>query len=199
MNLFYIYQREKGKGIQKVDELFYRKVAEQISKLQRIIEKVKDIDTEELKKLRIELENLRMLIKDIYDMREKKIVELALISSRLGTESEEIEKLSIEEKILYRIIHNTLLSFRKYILEKVLQGEKPDLENLGKELNKMIKTVGLPKERNVKAVRIVKEISEFVGTDLETYGPYKPEEIVTLPKDVAEMLINSGFAEEIRI
>ncbi len=200
MNLFSIYQKEKNlRSIQKLDELFYRKVADQISRLNRIIEKVKEIDTEELKKLRIELENLKLLIRDIYDLREKKILELALITSRLKSESEDIDKLTIEEKVLYKILFNTLLAFRKYVLESVLSGEKPKLEELGKELNKILKASGLPKERNVKVVRIVKEISEFVGTDLQTYGPYKPEEIVTLPKDVAEMLINSGFAEEIRI
>lgn len=36
---------------------------------------------------------------------------------------------------------------------------------------------------------------EFLGTDLERYGPYDNGEIVEVPEDNAEILVNRGSAE----
>ncbi|MFB6291860.1 MAG: hypothetical protein ABEI58_00535, partial [Candidatus Nanohaloarchaea archaeon] len=45
-------------------------------------------------------------------------------------------------------------------------------------------------------VEITSEVPEFMGTDLETYGPFEEGEEAEVPKENAEILINRGNAEK---
>ena len=47
-------------------------------------------------------------------------------------------------------------------------------------------------------LRFVKEFDEIVGVDLEKYGPFKPEDIATIPNENAQALISNGIALKIR-
>jgi DNA replication factor GINS len=47
-------------------------------------------------------------------------------------------------------------------------------------------------------LRFVKEFDEIVGVDLEKYGPFKPEDIATIPNGNAQALISNGIALKIR-
>lgn len=46
-------------------------------------------------------------------------------------------------------------------------------------------------------VKIVSQVPEFMGTDLETYGPFEEGEEAQIPEDNAEILVNRGNAEMI--
>ena len=46
-------------------------------------------------------------------------------------------------------------------------------------------------------VRFLQEIPAIVGSDMKTYGPFKPEDIATLPVENAKALIKQGVAEEV--
>ena len=46
-------------------------------------------------------------------------------------------------------------------------------------------------------VRFVQEIPAIVGSDMKTYGPFKPEDIATLPTENARILIKRGVAVEV--
>jgi DNA replication factor GINS len=48
-------------------------------------------------------------------------------------------------------------------------------------------------------VRLLKEIPEIVGADMKTYGPFKPEDVATVPKENAKTLIKQGLAVEVEI
>ena len=48
-------------------------------------------------------------------------------------------------------------------------------------------------------VRFVKEFDEIVGVDLEKYGPFKPEDIATIPNENAQALISNGIVLKVRI
>ena len=50
-----------------------------------------------------------------------------------------------------------------------------------------------------RKVRITAErgCPEFKGTDLENYGPFDQGDVVDLPKDNAEILVNRDTAEEV--
>lgn len=51
-------------------------------------------------------------------------------------------------------------------------------------------------QEGYEIVKILAEVPEFMGTDLETYGPFDEGEEVELPEDNAEILINRGNAEQ---
>ncbi len=52
---------------------------------------------------------------------------------------------------------------------------------------------------NYMTIRMVQDAGEFVGLDLRTYGPFKKEDVVYMPKEHAEILINDGKAKRIII
>lgn len=59
------------------------------------------------------------------------------------------------------------------------------------------KTEAPPPATDVVSVRIVKAIPEIVGSDSNSYGPFKEDDVVELPRDNAEILVKKGFAESI--
>lgn len=52
-------------------------------------------------------------------------------------------------------------------------------------------------EEGYSHVKIVSEVPEFMGTDLETYGPFEEGDEAEIPDDNAEILVNRGNAEEL--
>ena len=105
--------------------------------------------------------------------------------SKLPTTSYSI--LSDEEKFV--IDSNDEMNERKdMIISGIINGKSKFLEN----------TSTKHKTKPV-TVRFVKEFDEIVGVDLEKYGPFKPEDIATIPNENAQALISNGIALKIRI
>lgn len=50
----------------------------------------------------------------------------------------------------------------------------------------------------LKLLRIIENVPQFVGTDLEVYGPFMPEDVANIPSDVANLLVETGSAEEMK-
>lgn len=50
-------------------------------------------------------------------------------------------------------------------------------------------------EDGYKLVKTTSEVPEFMGTDLEAYGPFEEGEKIEIPGDNAEILVNRGNAE----
>jgi len=48
-------------------------------------------------------------------------------------------------------------------------------------------------------VRFLQDIPEIVGTDLRIYGPYKKEDVGSLPGENAHALIKQGAAKPIEV
>ncbi len=48
-----------------------------------------------------------------------------------------------------------------------------------------------------KLVRFLHPVPRFVGRELEVYGPFDHEDMANLPKEIAEVLIAKGRAEEV--
>ena len=46
-------------------------------------------------------------------------------------------------------------------------------------------------------VRFVQDVPQIIGVDLKTHGPFKAEDIASLPKENAEALIKQGLARTI--
>ena len=72
------------------------------------------------------------------------------------------------------------------ILSATINGKSKFLESISR--NHKTKTVVL---------RFLKEVDEIVGVDLEKYGPFKPEDIATLPYENAQALVTKKIATKI--
>ena len=65
--------------------------------------------------------------------------------------------------------------------------------------SKFLETTSTKHKTKPITVRFIKEFDEIVGVDLEKYGPFKPEDIATIPNENAQALISNGIALKVRI
>ncbi len=73
------------------------------------------------------------------------------------------------------------------ILSATINGKSKFLESLAQ--NHKTKKI---------AIRFLKEVDEIVGADLEKYGPFKTEDIATIPYENAQALIIKNAATKVR-
>ena len=136
-----------------------------------------------------------------YDGIEKKTKNQIISTATNLTElliNRRLEKIFTSSKISYRILtdeekfivdSNDEMNERKnMILSGILNGKSKFLEITSTKHK--IKPV---------TVRFVKEFDEIVGVDLEKYGPFKPEDVATIPNENAQALISNGIVLKVRI
>lgn len=97
---------------------------------------------------------------------------------------------------------NNLLDEEKYILD----GEEEIRERTDMILNatlngksKLLESISQNHKSKSVVVRFLKEVDQIVGADLEKYGPFKSEDVATIPYENAQALIAKNIATKIRI
>jgi DNA replication factor GINS len=76
---------------------------------------------------------------------------------------------------------------KEMILSATINGKSKFLESLSQN-HKTKKIV----------IRFLNEVDEIVGADLEKYGPFKTEDIATIPYENAQALIAKNIATKVR-
>jgi len=197
--LYELLRREKLKPeLQKLDESFFKDIINYLQEKKAILESQESKESVftkiEAEKTKRQIVNILKIITELYEKRENKILQLALINSRTKAENKIPEMLK-EEKELYKSILNDLSKFRKDILHNILETKEPEISK--SEKPKEIKRPQKP-ENSTKLIRFLNELPKFVGTDLKVYGPFDKEDVAHLPKEIANLLIKKEKAEEIK-
>jgi len=194
----------------------------------------------------LELEGMKKTLEDVLEMRERKILLMALHSARGA--SAPINLLPEEKKFFDNLLSN-IIGLRKDLLDDIMQGrlkvpkeeikqklpQRPPQKSMYKEKiiekkPESIKTeyiepvkpqvkaevkeptqTSLPEESKEKRLKngelpltqagrmkvtFLKELPAFMATDSKAYGPVKPGDILDLPEDVAQFLINKKDAKK---
>ena len=81
--------------------------------------------------------------------------------------------------------------------EEPTQMEEVTEENEVKEETEEDDEDSFDPEEGYEIVEITSEVPEFMGTDLEAYGPFEEGEQAEIPEDNAEILVNRGNAEQL--
>ena len=190
--LYETLRKEKyKKELQHIDKNFFKQVANYIQEKQEILKAQQEresIFSAQIQNTRKQIENAQKILKELYERRETKIIQLALFSSRTSRDTLETAEMLEEEVEFYRKIIKNLNYYRESILYDIIRG------NYIKNKPKEIKTQEMSKNE-LKTVRITKEMPKFVGEDMTTYGPFKEEDIANLPSEIAELLIKNQRAE----
>ena len=121
-----------------------------------------------------EFTNLKRVIEEIFLMREKKVLNKALIAAHTKEVSE--EKMAHQEKETFRKLLRILEEH--FDMQDSFFGDKEK------------------KESQLVSVKILKDVPTFVGTDMKEYGPFSEGLIVDLPAKVARLFITRKIAEE---
>ncbi len=64
---------------------------------------------------------------------------------------------------------------------------------------KLLESISKKHKTKPVVVRFIKEMDEMVGADLEKYGPFKTEDIATIPYENAKALISKNIAVKVRL
>jgi len=196
--LYDLLRREKTRQeIQKLDENFYKDLAKYISEKRDILgsqkQKQSVFTEQEIKKTQNQIDSILKIIRELYEIRENKIIQMALINSRTKSENNTVINLVPEEEGFYELVIKGLNQFRSNILHSVQNSNPPTM--IKKEEPKDIKRDEKP--QNIKFIRFTETVPKFVGSDLQVYGPFEKEDVASLPTNIVSLLIKNNRAEEI--
>ncbi|MFH1642109.1 MAG: hypothetical protein ABIC04_04365 [Nanoarchaeota archaeon] len=191
--LFEILRREKDRlELQKLDNKFYSNVVGYLIDKQKLADQETQDQLSD-KKATKQLENLKKILKELYDRREKKIMTMALDKTKTNSDLIDGTVLLEEEKGLFGSLVNDLKSCREDVLLRILKSELPAKdEPVIEEKSKK------EPEKTTRLIRLKHSIPKFVGLEGEEFGPFEEEDMASLPTKIAEVLINKGRAEEIK-
>jgi DNA replication factor GINS len=139
----------------------------------RMLDK-KTLKTNLLKK---EMQNASVMIQRLIQTRHRKI-----IAKMAKGEDVVQDALTPEEATIYSKVSpfsGTIHSFAKEIVRG--QAPRPKIDT----------------ERKRAALRFLKEIPGVIGADMKTYGPFKIEDVATMPAENARILMKQGLAEKL--
>ena len=202
-SLYELLRREKSRPeIQELDKNFFADVISYIKEKDSILASQKSKDSifaqQEIEKTKKQVENIQKIVRELYEKREGKILQLALLASRTSPQNLNLHSLLAEEKELYETMIESLSLFKKDILNNLLEAKTPVITKKQENQSK-------PKDINItikgtqtKLVRILHPLPKFLGSDLEVYGPFEQEDAVNLPEKIAEILIENKRAKEIK-
>jgi DNA replication factor GINS len=175
--LYEAWKKEKETlEIQRLPNNFYAKIAAYIQKMKKE-NRMLDKKTTKAKLLEIEVKNVKIMLSELLQRRYHKFLKKIL-------DKETIPKESLTEK------------------EKKLYGEVLPLAEAYKNFSKAILRGNLSKnekntKKNMMILRFIQEIPTLVGSDMQNYGPFAPEDIANLPTENARLLIKKEAAVEV--
>ncbi len=142
---------KKREDLQKLEGTFFIDVVMYLKEKQALLES-KQKSTElfaigDREKLEYELRSIKRILKEFYEKREKKMLEIALNKSRTGSDIIDTSAMLSMEREFYHKILRTLDDFRWGILQHLWRGELPNLP----EQRKL--EVGVEKEPEKKEVK----------------------------------------------
>lgn len=134
------------------------------------LEQKRQLAVSDDRKTSLEIKTIERLIEDIFNRRERKIVNAAIISARTGLPPDNITE---EEKQFYNSILTVIKNRRNEILQKILS----------------------PKTEEHDIVVFKEDTPEFIGLDEQTYGPFKKGDTAKLPEENMRILLERGIVE----
>ncbi len=190
-------RREKmSPYLQELGRNFYREAQKLFERMLEEYKAAKDSDLTQVSLKLAELENLKNMINDLYETRERKIVSSALYYVKSGEELE-LDNLTEEEEALLREIIRVIKAGREKVLTGFVRGR---IESSSEEEQEEKGVKGeKPGEVPFITVRILKDLPSLVGVDGKIYGEFKAEDVVTLPEPNARILVKRGDAELISV
>jgi|SRR3972149_9008275 len=155
---------------------FYLKVADYLKKLKEE-SRMLDKRTIKARLLRSETQNSKRMLKEMLLTRRKKLFENAVQGNRTS-----VDLLTPEEEQLFKGISAVTEAYQTFVMN-LLQGHLVSMEVV-------------PDNKN-SVVRFLADVPALIGADMKLYGPFKSEDVASLPIENAKILIKQELAEEI--
>ena len=224
--LFDTLRREKSRDdLQKLDKEFYEKVRIFLSTKQDMIlseGNLQGMNSLAAQRAQIEFQNVKKILKEIYERRERKIITLALHRTRTEAAVIDHDLLLPEEKVFLESMVHLMVQNREQVLsalesrEPIIITPRTTYSSPTSYDQEMPSGTTVPvraaaaddievtagdtysdqPEEGVQ-VRFVAPVPKFVGRDLRVFGPYEEGATALLPGNIAQILIKKGRAQEV--
>ena len=179
--LYRIWKAEKSeKTLQKLPAPFYAEVRKLLSECKTSSAATGQDRTQKAITER-EFKILQRLSTEIAKTRMRKIVDAVLSGQKVAT-----EMLAEEEAEFAKIVATHVGDYYHFVDELVLGG-----------LSTEERAPSKPAEARLEVVRFLSDFPAIIGVDLKTYGPFKSEDIATLPTENASALVSQGVARQV--
>ena len=193
-----------SRELEKLDNDFYSQVSGYMEKKMGL-----DLKNNQDFAERRDLEHTKIIIGDILNRRERKVINLAVLNVR-GTIMP--KNILPEEKELFEKIKSAVTKYRSNLEfvfyenkeKKETAGENIKEDNIEKKKEKgeedkkteKNKAGETDSNKSVTKIKILGAVPEFVADDGESYGPFEEGEIVDIPQSAAAILINIKKAKK---
>lgn len=175
--LYEAWKREKeNSGLQTLPRDFYSRLTDYVRSLK---EESRMLDRKSLKARLMfrEFDNVKKLVKELVQLRYEKTLEETVDGKVVAG-----DVLTVEEERLHKAVLPLAEAYEAF-KKDVLRGRSTVVE----------------KEEKPKRVllRFLQGISAVIGSDMRAYGPFKAEDIATLPIENARIFMEKGIAVEV--
>jgi len=173
------WRKEKENAeTQKIAKDFYAMLADY---MKRIREESRMLDEKTVKGKLLEREhkNIKKMTEELIRLRYRKALRKAIAGKTLPKEFLTEEEAKLQGEIL------PLAEAYQAFKEDVLRGR--------------VSTMKRKEESQRMLVRFLREIPAVIGSDMKTYGPFKSEDVATLPVENARALIKQGVVVEVEV
>jgi len=157
---------------------FFTRLAQYVKK-QREESRMIDEKSTRARLLSQETKNAKKLSEELIRLRYEKMIRKALTEEQVTKDA-----LTVEEEKIYEQTASVIESYQNF-LKGVLTGNPSVVKVEAREKPK--KTV----------LRFLREVPSIIGADMKPYGPFKPEDIASLPPENAKILVKQGIAVEV--
>jgi DNA replication factor GINS len=172
-----VWKRElENVDLRELPSNFYSAVADYVKKLG---EESRMLDKRTVKSnlLRKEVQNVKRMVKELIKARYRKIFNTVARGEQIPH-----DVLTAEEEEIYKRMSPCAEALSGFAAD-ILHGRAPKVNVGGK--------------RKRTALRFVKDVPAIIGADMKTYGPFKIEDVASLPVENAKILVKQSLAERI--
>ncbi|HYB68251.1 MAG TPA: hypothetical protein VEC97_01775 [Candidatus Acidoferrales bacterium] len=162
--------------LEKLPQEFFSRVAEYMKNLR---EESRMLDRRTLKTnlLEEEIQNAKRMVHELIQTRYRKIVNKAIKGEEIPPDF-----LTPEEKTVYSRL-SPLAEAVQGFAKEVIRGQNPKIR--------------IERENRRVTMRFLKDVPAIIGADMKTYGPFKTEDVASLPVENTKILRKQGLAENV--
>ena len=177
-DLYETLRKERySEQLQPLSKKFISDVSNYIAEKKKLANQGGDFFSDEVAKVKKQLENANSIFKELMLMRKKKLLGLVFVASETGINKRDFEN---------------MLDFEKELFDNIMSSMEYASKMLASEF---VNDGLLPEEQTMKLVLFLQDVDGFLNPEGKTIGPYKKDDIVNLPKQIAEILIGDKKVE----
>ncbi|MDH5754018.1 MAG: hypothetical protein OEY95_02245 [Candidatus Bathyarchaeota archaeon] len=175
--LYEVWKRELESGeLGRLPPNFYSRIADYLRKLKEE-SRMLDKRTVKARLLKSEMRNVKRILRELLRTRYRKLIKKTAKGQKISPDS-----LSVEEEKIYMGVLPLAEAYKSFA-KNLLRGRVP--------------MVNVEREHKRAVLRFLRDVPAIIGADMKTYGPFKVEDVASLPIENAKILVKQGLAEKV--